>query len=153
MVKQQPIVQLPPVAQIGFVVKDVEKAAEYYSCTYGWGPFEVFEWDLNGFTYRGRTQNGRLKIAIAYSGPVQIELIQPLEGETSQAEFLRKKGEGIQHLSFTVDSVDRMVADLDAIGMEPVFRHSMSWLAHACYEAEPGGFLIELTEFRKRPQG
>jgi len=44
MVKQQePRVKLPPVSQIGIVVRDMDKAIEYYSSAFGWGPFNALD--------------------------------------------------------------------------------------------------------------
>ena len=34
-------VTLPPVAQIGMVVKDIDKVIDFYSKTFGIGPWEV----------------------------------------------------------------------------------------------------------------
>jgi predicted enzyme related to lactoylglutathione lyase len=30
-------VKLPPVEQLGIVVRDIDKAVEYYEATFGWG--------------------------------------------------------------------------------------------------------------------
>ena len=89
--QQEPRVKLPPVSQIGIVVKDMDKAIEYYSSTFGWGPFNVLDIELKEFTYKGEPGDCRLKVALARSGPVEIELIQVLEGETPHLEFLREK--------------------------------------------------------------
>ena len=43
---QKSSINLPPVEQIGFVVKDIDEATEYYSSTFGWGPFQVFEQEI-----------------------------------------------------------------------------------------------------------
>ena len=40
-------------------------------------------------------------------GDLQIELIQPLAGESPHKEFLETRGEGIQHIACAVDNVDR----------------------------------------------
>lgn len=120
---KKPRVQLPPVQQLGFVVKDVDKAVEYYSSVFGWGPFDIFELSLKGFTYRGKQGDSRLKIAMAQQGAIQIELIEVLEGETPHSNFLREKGEGVQHvLCGFVEDLDGMLAELAKDGIEPVFR-------------------------------
>jgi len=116
-------IKLPPVEQVGIVVKDMDKAIDYYSSKFGWGPFRVREVVMNGFTYLGKKGNCRLKMAFAQSGSLEIELIQVLEGETPHTEFLREKGKGIQHLGFRVDDLDGMLAALAKDGIEPVFHH------------------------------
>ncbi len=46
--QQEPIVKLPPVEQIGIVVKDMDQAIDYYSSTFGWGPFHVMDLEMKG---------------------------------------------------------------------------------------------------------
>ena len=68
MAKKEPGVKLPPVDQIGIVVKDIDRAIEYYSSTFGWGPFRVREREMKGFTYRDKIGDCRLKLAFARAG-------------------------------------------------------------------------------------
>ena len=152
MSEQEPRVKLPPVDQIGIVVKDIDRAIEYYSSTFGWGPFRVQESEIKGFTHRGKKGNCRLKIAFARSGPVEIELIQVLEGETPHSEFLREKGEGLQHLRCSVDDIDNMLAELAKEGIETVFHQSLpqfgvSW-AYLNTD-KVGGVMLELIQWPK----
>ncbi len=83
----EPAVRLPPVEQIGIVVRDVDRAVEFFGSVFGWGPFRVREGEQKGFTYDGRTGDCRLRMAFARSGDVEIELIQVLEGETPHSDF------------------------------------------------------------------
>ncbi|GAI10437.1 unnamed protein product, partial [marine sediment metagenome] len=73
--KQEPRVKLPPVEQVGIVVKDIDRAIEYYSSTFGWGPFQVMELEMKGATHRGKKGDCTLKLAFARSG--QIGYIPP----------------------------------------------------------------------------
>ena len=63
-----------------------------------------------------------MKAAIAYSGAVFIELVQVLEGETVHTEFLREKGEGVQHVAFLVRNLDETLKELAKCGIEPAMR-------------------------------
>ena len=40
-------------------------------------------------------------------GDVEIELIQPTDPGTGVAKFLESKGEGVHHICFEVDDVDK----------------------------------------------
>ena len=91
--------KLPPVEQIGIVVRNVEQSAKVYGSVFGWGPFQISEVDLKGCLYRGRPTDCRLKMATAQSGPLEIELIEVLDGESIHSEFLRERGEGIQQMA------------------------------------------------------
>ena len=57
--QQKPRVKLPPLHHLGIVVKDMDKAIEYYSSIFGWGPFQVQEADLKRFISGGRPGSGR----------------------------------------------------------------------------------------------
>jgi len=99
-------VTLGKMSHVGIVVRDMDKAIEYYGSVFGLGPFTTEVYDLKSFAYRGKTASARVKGAIAYSGPIFIELVQVLEGETVHTEFLREKGEGLQHVAFLVRNLD-----------------------------------------------
>lgn len=151
--EQEPRVKLPPVDQIGIVVEDVDKAVEFYSSVFGWGPFEIREFDNRGFIYRGRPVDCRLKMGFVRSGSVEIELIQVLEGEAPYTDFLREKGEGLHHLRFQVDDLDGMVAELAREGIEPEFHKSFPELGikFAYLSSDKiGGVIFELIEDKGR---
>ena len=124
--QQEPRVKLGPVSHVGIVVKDLDKAVEYYSSVFGLGPFATDVYELKGFSYRGQPADARVRAAIAYSGPVFIELVEVLEGETPHTEFLREKGEGVQHVAFSVEDLDGALAELAKEGIEPIMRYSLT---------------------------
>ena len=113
---------LGKLSHVGIAVRDLDKAMEYYGSVFGLGPFTTEVYDLKSFVYRGKTASARVKAAIAYSGAVFIELVQVLEGETVHTEFLREKGEGIQHVAFLVRNLDEKLKELAKSGVEPVMR-------------------------------
>lgn len=85
-------VKLGPLSHVGIVVRNMDEAIEYYSSVFGIGPFNTEVYDLNEFIHQGRPVNAKVKAAIANAGPVFIELIEVLEGETPHSKFLREKG-------------------------------------------------------------
>jgi len=115
-------VTLGKMSHVGIVVRDMDRAMDYYSSVFGLGPFTTEVYDLKSFAYRGKTASARVKAAIAYSGPVFIELVQVLEGETVHTEFLRERGEGLQHVAFLVRNLDEKLKELTKSGVEPVMR-------------------------------
>ncbi|MFC1994443.1 VOC family protein [Chloroflexota bacterium] len=140
-----PRVKLPALDQIGVVVKDIDKAIEYYSSVFGLGPFYVQEVEPDGMVYRGQVNDCRLKIAFAISGSIEIELIQVLKGETTHTEFLKKKGEGLHHLRFRVDSVNDMLSKLAEDGIEPVWNNPDRSMA--CLNSDKiGGVMFEIID-------
>ena len=45
-------------------------------------------------------------------GPLGIELLQPVQGETVHKELLESTGEGIGHVAYTVDDLEEETAKL-----------------------------------------
>jgi methylmalonyl-CoA/ethylmalonyl-CoA epimerase len=167
-------VRLGKLSHIGIVVKDLDKAVEYYGSVFGLGPFRTETYELKPFIYRGKTANARVRAAIADSGSVFIELVQVLEGETPHTEFLREKGEGIQHVAFLVRDLDEKLNELARSGIEPVMRYRLLMDAPADSDGSQshaskktrmelnevylnsdqiGGAMIQLMEFRQLASG
>jgi catechol 2,3-dioxygenase-like lactoylglutathione lyase family enzyme len=146
--ERAPKLELPPVEQIGIVVKNVEETMEFFSSVFGWGPWSVLELDMKDCLYRGASCDARLKLAFAQSGSVELELIQVLEGETIHTEFLREKGEGLHHLRFKVDDLDAKLADLAKEGVDVVFRKNLNGVDFAYLNTDRfGGIMLELIEY------
>ena len=153
--KSESAIALPLVSQVGIVVRDIEETAAFYCSTFGIGPFSIVpEVKFEGVILRGQPTNARIRVAFAQSGPIQIELIQPLEGENIYTEFLESKGEGLHHLGFQVDEFDGMLAEFKSRGIEPVFWLDLGWMAFAYLSTDRiGGVMIELLWSKKTEKG
>ena len=84
---------LPPLVQIGFVVRDLKDSMARYDSLYG--PWHHFDGSVPAATYRGRSADVQLDIAIGHSGPLEIELIQWVAGDSPHREFIEKGREGM----------------------------------------------------------
>jgi len=93
--------ELGPIRQNGYVVNDMESALHHWTTVLGVGPFYLIESvSLDWFRFRGVSSTPELSIALANSGPLQIELICPRDDtETMYREFLAEGGEGLQHVA------------------------------------------------------
>jgi len=115
--------QITAVNQVGFVVKDIDKAMAAYARV-GVKPWRVYTYGaplVKNITYRGRPGNWRFRIALVDVGGFSLELIQPLSGESIYSEFLEKHGEGgIQHLGVVVENLDRVVDEARRSGYEVI---------------------------------
>src|SRR5918997_314367 len=68
---------LGEIRQAGYVVDDIEAAMDYWSRVLGIGPFFYKERvPIENYTYRGKSYEPHNSVALANSGPLQIELIQ-----------------------------------------------------------------------------
>ena len=141
-------VVLPPVSHVALVVNDIEKAVEYYTSTLGIGPFQIHEIALEGVLLYGKPVETRLKVASTRSGQVEIELIQPVEGDNPYTEFLISKGEGLHHLAFKVGDLDGIAAEWAKEGIRPFFSQEYPGIAKFAYfnTDKIGGVIVELFQ-------
>ena len=137
---------------IGVVVRDFDRAVKHYE-SLGIGPFLAVE----GLSSIERRMYGKvipidsfkLKEKNARMGSVMLQLMQPVEGETIWKEFLDKRGEGIQHLGFLVDDIDKEEARMVAKGYTVLYRSRFKGGGGSNYfdTGKVGGVLIELIQW------
>jgi methylmalonyl-CoA/ethylmalonyl-CoA epimerase len=145
--------------QVALVVKDMGKAIEYYR-SLGIQPFS----DDTGRVCRDRAVRGkptpdvRLDVRQLFLGPWSLELMEPAEdpkGESIQTEILRSRGEGLIHICFIVDGLEREVLLLSKKGVK-VLSSGKYPDANGKYADTPyfyyldtreiGGVILELVE-------
>ena len=109
------------VGQVGVIVRDMEKAVEYYS-SLGIGPFKTLNVSRYDRRVYGKPMGDDHKnlLLVAQMGPIELELIQPVSGDSVQKQFLETKGEGINHLGFFVDDLEKEVAKLVRKGFKVI---------------------------------
>ena len=143
--------KLPPVSQIGVVVRDVRKSADYYSSLFGIGPFTIYEFVPEKHWYMEELTHSKIMMGKAMWGNIELELIQPMEGKSLHKDFLDRHGEGLQHLGFFVPNYDEMVQAFLQAGFKPVLRgetyvEPYKGYLKACYfdTERVGGVLFEI---------
>ena len=67
-------------------------------------------------TYRGKPADYRMRLALAPMGPLQIKLIQPLEGDSIYADFVAEHGYGLHHIAAAVEDMESAIAQAEAAG-------------------------------------
>ena len=136
-----PVIELGPLSHIGIAVEDCEAAAAWWERVFGVGPFSTDTYILDAstnFHFKGKPAEAKMKASIAYSGKVFIELVEVLEGESPHTEFLRERGEGIQHVAFNVRDIHGSVEKLKAEGLEPILQYK--------FQTNFGGHDVEVEE-------
>jgi methylmalonyl-CoA/ethylmalonyl-CoA epimerase len=96
------------IAQVGFVVRDLDAVVEQYWKLFGIGPWHFYTYGdplVKTMSYHGRPVKYRMRLALANVGPLRIELIEPLEGDTVYADFVREHGYGVHHLGLLVQDM------------------------------------------------
>jgi methylmalonyl-CoA/ethylmalonyl-CoA epimerase len=109
------------VAQIAFVVKDLDATVEAYWKHFGIGPWHFYTYGsplVKHMTRHGVPSDYQMRVALSYFGPMRIELIQHVTGDTVYAEFIAKHGYGIQHLGVLVEDMQAALSEAKAAGIE-----------------------------------
>lgn len=138
------------IRQLGYVVDDIEAAMAYWSRTLGVGPFFYKERvPIENYRYRGESHTPHNSVALANSGPLQIELIQTRNDAPSMyRDFKRAGHRGLQHVAYWTQSYDEDLTRLVAEGFMPVMSGEVGERGRFVYfdtEYHPGT-VIELSE-------
>ncbi|MDZ5699632.1 VOC family protein [Chelativorans sp. M5D2P16] len=141
---------LGAIRQLGYVVDDIEAAMAHWHSVMGVGPwFYNPKVPIEGYRYDGQPYEVHNAVALANSGPLQVELIEIRNDAPSMyRDFLRAGHSGLQHVAYWTQAYDADLARMEAEG----FRQKMSGKVGAngrfVYfdrEAHPGT-VIELSE-------
>jgi catechol 2,3-dioxygenase-like lactoylglutathione lyase family enzyme len=106
---------------VGVVVKDIKKAIAYFE-SLGIGPFgesgrpATFTVPFKGELH-GKPAEWKTTISNAKLGDVELELLEPTEGAQALKESLDKTGEGLHHIGFITDNLDREKANFKKNGI------------------------------------
>ncbi len=118
---QEPVVRLGSPVQIGVVTDDARQLGGQLGSLLGLGPFRFTDWpwdrpDMRGF-FRGKPADFAMRMGFGNLGKIQMELLQPLRGESVYTEFLARRGPGLHHLLFDVPDVEAKLAKLAQVGI------------------------------------
>ncbi len=145
--------QLPfsKVDQIGVVVRDLDKAVEHYQ-SLGIGPFSsvrnVIRIEAEMWGRPVDVDSFKVNIRSARIGAVVLELMQPIEGKSFWKDFLDTHGEGVHHLGFYVDDVEKETAKLEKKGFKVIYRARFRDGGAATFidTSRVGSFFMELIQ-------
>jgi methylmalonyl-CoA/ethylmalonyl-CoA epimerase len=108
------------IAQIGLVVGDLDRTVECYWKQFGIGPWHFYTYAkplLKQMTYHGRPADYAMRIALAWIGPLRIELIEMAGGDSVYADFVRDHGFGVHHFGVLVEDMSAALAQAGAAGL------------------------------------
>ena len=135
------------IEQVSIVVRDMEKAIKQVCSLWNVGPFQIHEIDVPDAMVRGKQTRLRAKLALAQAGPVELELIEPGEGENIYWEFLRAKGEGVHHLGVYVSDIESELNRFKKTGIEVLQSGNTQHHSFAYIDTEGiAGVIIELLQ-------
>lgn len=95
------------IEHLGIAVKSIEESLPYYEGVLGLKCYNIEV-----------VEDQKVKTAFFKVGQTKIELLEPTSPDSTIAKFIEKKGEGIHHIAFSVDSVAAALADAESKGVQ-----------------------------------
>ncbi len=126
---------------VGIAVPDLDEAIAYYRDTFG---LQVAHEETN------EEQGVReAMLAVGESGS-HIQLLAPLNEDSTIAKFLARSGPGVQQLAYRVSDVDQVSAILRERGVRLLYdapkRGTSNSRINFIHPKDAGGVLVELVE-------
>lgn len=145
--------KLPKLGQIGYVVKDVDKTVSYYRDTFGIRPWMLLDERPQPCIEKGKEIHPLLRIALAYMGPVQVELIQVVEGESVHLNHPEESLWRIHHLGFMVQDINKRLDACRKLGIDVLQRGTIKDIGFSVDYAyldtvQQAGVVMELIQWR-----
>ena len=141
---------LPPIDQVGFVVRSVDEAERRYGPLFG--PFTRMDGSVKGADYRGRVRDVELQLLFGRSGELEIEFIEWRSGESPHREFIEAGREGLHHLRHRVDDTDAWIERVAAVGYRPIWYKQFSpEIVFAYLERAGDPLILELLQMPGGP--
>lgn len=141
---------LGEIRQFGYVVEDIEAAMKYWTEVMGVGPWYYNpKVPIENYRFCGQSHEVHNSVALANSGPVQVELIQTRNDAPSMyKEFIESQKTGLQHIAFWTEKFDEDLDKMLAHGFKVKMSGEVGTNGRFVYfdkEYHPGT-VIELSE-------
>jgi catechol 2,3-dioxygenase-like lactoylglutathione lyase family enzyme len=135
--------------QIGLVVRDMDASVAKFSAM-GFGPFvpKLLPPDSK-VVINNNSTDFDVNVLRSMIGNVELELCQPVKGESPHQEFLDSKGEGIQHILFEVQDIEAELARLTEVGATVILKIDFKGGGLAYVDLNTCGFVVELIQLPK----
>ena len=139
--------------QVALIVRDIEAKVKIYADLFGVEIPAIIETapESEAHTrYQGEPTEARAKLAFFDMGSLTLELIEPIGGPSTWADFLDQHGEGVHHIAFNIEGMDEVTAGLAEQGIPTVQRGDYTG-GHYAYvdSAAKLGVAVELLESLK----
>ncbi|MBE6082249.1 MULTISPECIES: methylmalonyl-CoA epimerase [Tissierellales] len=97
------------VDHIGIAVKDLDETLKFYE-------------NVLGIKAQGNEVIEEQKVRVAFLpiGDTEIELLESTEENGPISKFIEKKGEGIQHIAYKVDDIDKAIEEMKSKGIRMI---------------------------------
>lgn len=94
------------IEHIGIAVTSLDEAIPFYEKVLGLDCYRIEE-----------VKDQKVKTAFFKVGQTKIELLEPTDPDSAVAKFISKRGEGIHHIAFAVNDIDRKLKEVEEKGV------------------------------------
>ena len=126
---------------VGIAVPDLDAAIAFYRDTFG--VVSVHE-ETN------EEQGVREAMLAVGDGATRIQLLAPLNDESTIARFIGRNGPGVQQVAYTVEDIEAVSAELTARGLRLLYdvprRGTSDSRVNFIHPKDAGGVLVELVQ-------
>ena len=127
------------IEHIGIAVKDLEASNELFSKLFGKPHYKTES-----------VESEHVDTSFFRLGDSKIELLHATSADSAIAKFIEKKGEGIHHIAFGVEDIEKEVERLKAEGFQPISdkpkKGADNKLVFFFHPKSANGVLIELCQ-------
>jgi methylmalonyl-CoA/ethylmalonyl-CoA epimerase len=116
------------ITQVALVTKNIEASAQRWAALLGVDAPKITTSRPGNevhLIYQGKPSNARAKLAFLRAGQVTVELIEPVGAGSAWKKFLDEHGEGVHHIAFNVQNLERAESEMKALGYDQI--HSGRW--------------------------
>lgn len=133
------------VDHVGIAVPDLDDAIAFYRDTFGVLSVHEETNEEQGVREAMLTVSGR-----AGDGSTMIQLLAPLNEDSTIAKFIDRNGPGVQQVAFTVDDIEAVSATLRERGLRLLYdaprRGTSDSRVNFIHPKDAGGVLVELVQ-------
>jgi methylmalonyl-CoA/ethylmalonyl-CoA epimerase len=127
------------VDHIGIAVRSLETTLPFYT--------EVLKLPLLGIE---EVESQKVRVAFLKAGETKLELLEPTTKESTIAQFIEKRGEGMHHIALGVTSIEERIIEMKEKGIvmideEPRIGAGGAHIAFM-HPKSASGVLVELCE-------
>lgn len=127
------------IVHVGIAVKDLKKSIDLFTTIVGSQP-----------SHTEHVEDQHVNTAMFTFGESAIELLEPTSEKSSIAKFIEERGEGMHHLSFSVDDIVAELARLKKAGFRLIDEHPRrgadNCLVAFLHPKATNGVLIEISQ-------
>jgi methylmalonyl-CoA/ethylmalonyl-CoA epimerase len=138
------------IAQIGIIVKDVEKTAKIWADTFGLPMPEIKITDTVDKTeakYRGKPTSAGAKLAFFNFDNIQVELIEPFGTPSTWNDQLQEHGDSLHHIAFKIKGMQQKIDGLEKQGIDLIQKGEYVGGRYAYLDSgKQLGLILELLE-------